>query len=120
MIHPSALTKLPGLLTSFFHCLLPIADLMPAVQKATCAFREKQFYKLTLIKASNFGKTHKRTLKLLNENQHLHGNYAERKLSAVVASPHLQGMYNTQNSIFALLQTASIPISKLMKNQTTR
>lgn len=94
-------------LTSSFHYLLPIADLMPAVQKATCAFCEKQFYKLTLIKAWHSGRTHKRTLKLLNENQHIqiHGNYAEGKLSAVVASSQSDG--NVQHTTLHFCSTTN-------------
>lgn len=43
-----------------------------------------------LNKSLTFWRAHKRTLKLLNQNQHIqiHGNYAEGKLSASVASSH--------------------------------
>lgn len=82
----------------------------------------KQLYRLTLIKAWRFGRAQKRSRKLPNANQHvqIHGNRAEGKLSAGLPALVVPAMYHTQVSISALLQTASISISKTITNQITR
>lgn len=89
MIPPPVLSSFPGLTNLLLSLLAPNSSRPSAACSTKINICRHQFHRLTLIKAWHFGRTHEETLKLLNENQHIeiHGNYAEGKLFAVVASP---------------------------------